>query len=119
MLTLGLSRKFQSRHQLKNAKYLLLGSRSKDLSTINKPLYENVSKKIISLFHNSEHDYMGWTIATSFQSVTEEYGCGVIHTDHNTVFAAVLYLTPDTLWIQGPLYLNLIKVLIKKNIIGI
>lgn len=93
--TFALSQKFQSRHQLKNAKYVFPGSRSKDLSTINKPLFENVSKKIISLFHNAEHDYMRWTIATSFQSVTEEYGCGVIHTDHNTVFAAVLYLTPD------------------------
>ena len=38
---------------------------------------------------------MRWAIATSFQSVAAEYGQGVIHTDHNTIFAAVLYLTPD------------------------
>jgi hypothetical protein len=38
---------------------------------------------------------MRWLITTSFQSVSEEYKQGVIHTDHNTVFAGVLYLTPD------------------------
>jgi hypothetical protein len=65
------------------------------LSAINKPLFEKVSKKIISLFHNEENDYMQWAIATSFQCVSEEFGEGVIHTDQNTVFAAVLYLTPD------------------------
>lgn len=93
--TFALNQKYQFRHQMKEAKYVFPGSRSKDLSTINKPLFEKVSQKIISLFHNHENDYMGWTIATSFQSVSEEYGRGVIHTDQNTVFAAVLYLTPD------------------------
>ena len=93
--TFALSQKYKSRHQMADAKYVFPGSRSKDLSTINKPLFEKVSKKIISLFHNEEHDHMQWAIATSFQSVGEEFGQGVIHTDHNTVFAAVLYLTPD------------------------
>lgn len=93
--TFALNQKYQFRHQMKDAKYVFPGCRSKDLSSINKPLFENVSKKIISLFHNAENDYMRWAIATSFQSVSEEYGQGVIHTDTNTVFAAVLYLTPD------------------------
>jgi hypothetical protein len=93
--TFALTQKYQFRHQIKDAKYVFPGSRSKDISVINKPLFENVSKKIISLFHNAEHDYMRWAIGTSFQSVTEEYGKGVIHTDTNTVFAAVLYLSPN------------------------
>lgn len=93
--TFALNQKYQYRHQMKDAKYVFPGSRSKDLSVINKPLFDNVSKKIISLFHNAEHDYMGWAIGTSFQSVSAVYGRGVIHTDHNTVFAAVLYLTPN------------------------
>lgn len=38
---------------------------------------------------------MRWAVSTNFQSVTDEYGSGVIHTDQNTIFAAVLYLTPD------------------------
>lgn len=93
--TFALSQKYKFRHQTKGAEYVFPGCRSKDLSTINKPLFEKVSKKIISLFHNGEHDYMNWAIATSFQSVSAEYGEGVIHTDQNTVFAAVLYLTPN------------------------
>jgi hypothetical protein len=38
---------------------------------------------------------MGWQITTTFQVVTAEYGKGVIHRDHSTIFAAVLFLTPD------------------------
>lgn len=93
--TFALSQKYQFRHELKDVPYVFPGCRTKNLPVINKPLFEKVSKKIISLFHNAENDFMGWTISTNFQSVSEEYGSGVIHTDHNTVFAAVLYLTPD------------------------
>lgn len=38
---------------------------------------------------------MRWSITTSFQIVGAEYGSGLIHQDHNTIFAGVLYLTPD------------------------
>jgi hypothetical protein len=93
--TFALNQKYQYRDQMKSVNYVFPGSRTKDLSAINKPLFENVSKKMISLFHNSEYDYMGWTISTRFQSVTEEYGRGVIHVDTDSIFAAVLYLTPD------------------------
>jgi hypothetical protein len=93
--TFALNQKYKFRHQMKDTPYVFPGCRSKDLSSINKPLFEKVSKKIISLFHNEEHDYMQWAIATSFQSVSAEYGKGVIHTDQNIVFAAVLYLSPD------------------------
>lgn len=93
--TFALSQKYQFRREIKNARYVFPGCRTKDLSLINKPLYENVCKKIVSIFHNSEHDYMRWAITTSFQSVSAEYDRGVIHTDSNTVFAAVLYLSPD------------------------
>ena len=93
--TFALSQKYQFRHQLKNAGYVFPGGRTKDLSVINKPLFEKVCNKIISLFHNAEHDYMRWAITTSFQSVSAEYERGVIHTDSNTIFAAVLYLSPD------------------------
>lgn len=93
--TFALSQKYKFRHQFTDADYVFPGCRTKDLSLINKPLFESVSKKIISLFHNEEHDHMRWAISSSFQSVSAEYGQGVIHTDNNTVFAAVLYLTPD------------------------
>jgi hypothetical protein len=93
--TFALSQKYQFRRQLKGVEYVFPGCRTKDLSIINKPMFERVCKKIISLFHNPEHDYMQWAITTSFQSVSAEFGRGVIHADQNTVFAAVLYLTPD------------------------
>lgn len=54
-----------------------------------------MSTKIISLFHNSEYEHMCWAISITFQSVSEDYGHGVIHADGNPVFAAVLYLSPD------------------------
>jgi hypothetical protein len=91
----ALIQKFKFRHQIKGAQYVFPGCRTKDLSLINKPLFENVSKKINSIFHNEEHDVMRWSITTSFQSVAAEFGRGVIHADQNTVFAAVLYLTPN------------------------
>lgn len=93
--TFALNQKYQYRHQLKDLSYVFPGSRTKDLSLINKPLFDRVNTKIISLFHNSEYERMRWAISTSFQSVSEEYGRGIIHTDSNTVFAAVLYLSPD------------------------
>lgn len=82
-------------HERKNLEYVYPGSRTKDLFDLDKKLYEKTIKKLVSVFHNTEHDLMRWAVSTNFQSVTEEYGDGVIHTDENTIFAAVLYLTPD------------------------
>lgn len=78
-----------------NLQYVYPGSRTKDLFDLDKPLHERICKKLVSVFHNAEHDNMQWAISTSFQSVTAEYNQGVLHTDQNTVFAGVLYLTPD------------------------
>lgn len=71
------------------------GSRTEDLRLLNPALYEKVCTKLISVFHNAGYDYMRWNITTSFQSVTQEYQKGIIHTDYNTALAAVLYLTPN------------------------
>ena len=79
----------------KDMKYVYPGSRTKDLFDLDAKLHEKICKKLVSVFHIHEHDLMRWAISTSFQSVTEDYGQGVIHTDGNTIFAAVLYLTPD------------------------
>lgn len=75
--------------------YVYPGSRTKDIFDLDKKLQETICKKLVSVFHNTEHDVMRWAISTNFQSVTEEYKEGVIHTDHNTIFAAVLYLSPN------------------------
>ncbi len=91
----ALSQKYRYRHQLKDVPYVFPGCRTKDLSIINKPLFEKVTEKIISLFHNFEHEHMRWGVSTNFQIVSEEYGQGVIHVDYDAVFAAVLFLTPN------------------------
>ena len=82
-------------HEVKDIEYVYPGCRTKDLSYLDTLLFEKICKKLVSVFHNAEYDTMRWQITTSFQSVSAEYGQGVIHTDHSTVFAAVLYLTPD------------------------
>jgi hypothetical protein len=91
----ALSQKFSYRHELDDIGYVFPGSRSKELRDISASLYEKVCKKLISVFHIPEHDVMRWQINTSFQIVEGEYGSGLIHQDQNTVFAGVLYLTPD------------------------
>jgi hypothetical protein len=75
--------------------YVYPGGRSKDIFDLDAALQKKICNKMISVFHNSEHDVMQWAISTNFQSVTEEYKEGVIHTDQNTIFAGVLYLSPD------------------------
>ena len=81
--------------EVPNIEYVYPGCRTKDLSYLDTLLFEKICKKLVSVFHNAEHDQMRWLITTSFQSVSAEYNQGVIHTDSNTVFAGVLYLTPD------------------------
>jgi Family of unknown function (DUF6445) len=91
----ALAQKYTFCHERQNLKYVYPGSRTKDLFDLDVGLHEKICKKLVSVFHNSEHDYMRWALSTNFQSVTAEYDQGVIHTDHDTVFAGVLYLTPD------------------------
>lgn len=82
-------------HERTNLEYVYPGSRTKDLFVLDNNLHEKICKKLVSIFHNTEHDYMRWAVSTNFQGVTKEYNQGVIHTDQNTIFAGVLYLTPD------------------------
>jgi Family of unknown function (DUF6445) len=91
----ALAQKYTFCHDRPNLKYVYPGGRTKDLFDLDTSLHEKICKKIVSVFHNSEHDYMRWALSTNFQSVAEEYKQGVIHTDHDTIFAGVLYLTPD------------------------
>ena len=82
-------------HDRPNLKYVYPGGRTKDLFDLDSALHEKICKKLVSVFHNAEHDYMRWALSTNFQSVSADYNEGVIHTDHDTIFAGVLYLTPD------------------------
>jgi Family of unknown function (DUF6445) len=91
----ALAQKYTYCQDRENLEYVYPGGRTKDLFDLDKEMHEKICKKLVSVFHNAEYDYMQWAISTSFQVVGEEYKQGVIHTDHNTIFAAVLYLTPD------------------------
>jgi len=92
----ALRQKYTYRHELGAAlDYVYPGSRTKELRELSFSLYEKICKKLISVFHIPEHDLMQWQIHTSFQIVEGEYGHGLIHQDQNTVFAGVLYLTPN------------------------
>ena len=91
----ALAQKFTYCKDVPNIEYVYPGGRTQDLSLLDKAMFDKICTKLVSVFHNAEHDVMRWLITTSFQSVSEEFSQGVIHTDHNTVFAGVLYLTPD------------------------
>jgi len=91
----ALAQKYTYCHEIHGIEYVFPGSRTKDLKDLSQSLYEKVCKKLISVFHIPEHDVMRWQINTSFQIVEGEYGHGLIHQDQNTVFAGVLYLTPE------------------------
>jgi hypothetical protein len=91
----ALSQKFETLLERKNAQFVYPGARTKDLVDLDKHLHNEIVNKFVSLFHNSEYDIMRWAFSTNFQSVSAEYGDGVIHTDHDTILAAVLYLSPN------------------------
>ncbi|WP_019880665.1 MULTISPECIES: DUF6445 family protein [unclassified Methylophilus] len=91
----ALAQKYTYCHEMKDIEYVFPGSRTKELRDLSQSLYEKVCKKLISVFHIPEHDVMRWQINTSFQIVEAGYVHGLIHQDQNTVFAGVLYLTPD------------------------
>lgn len=91
----ALKQKFTYRHELENIDYVYPGCRTKDIFELDKTLYEKVCKKLVSVFHNTEKDRMRWAISTSFQVVEGRFERGVIHQDTSTIFAGVVYLTPN------------------------
>jgi hypothetical protein len=92
----ALAQNFKFRHEESDdLSYVYPGCRTQDLHTLDSGLQAKILKKLISIFHIPEHDRMQWAISSSFQSVSEIYKQGVIHTDNNTIFAGVLYLTPN------------------------
>jgi hypothetical protein len=91
----ALAQKYKFRHEEEGLNYVYPGCRTQDLHVLDPSLQAMVLKKLVSAFHIPEHDLMRWAISSSFQSVSEIYKEGVIHTDNNTIFAGVLYLTPD------------------------
>jgi len=71
------------------------GWRTKDLRQINPDIFNQIFSKIISIFHPDDYDKVNWEIESYFQAVPLKFKEGVIHHDHNTLLAGVLYLHPD------------------------
>jgi hypothetical protein len=101
MRQFALSQAFTFCHEVPNIEYVYPGSRTKNLDALDMVLYEKICTKLISIFHNTEHDYMRWAITTSFQSVSAEYDQDVIHACHNTNICGSALLTPDALSSAG------------------
>ena len=97
----ALAQEYTYCHEMTGISYVFPGSRTKDLFELSPSLYEKVCKKLVSVFHIPEYDVMRWGISSSFQIVGAEYGSGLIHQDQNTIFAGVLYLTPNALLNSG------------------
>jgi hypothetical protein len=91
----ALAQEFKFLHEIEDYGNVFPGSRTKDLSIIDQLFFQKVCEKFTSIFHNYEHDKMRWSITSAFQSVTSEYESGVIHQDSDTVFAGVLFLSPN------------------------
>jgi len=77
------------------------GNRTKGLHDIAPEFFEHFCNKLFSLYYDY-YTPVKWNVATSFQLI-EPYdtdplnvkNLGWIHKDVNTVFAGVIYLTPD------------------------
>jgi len=82
-------------HEKPDIKYVFPGMRTADLSDLNSSLYQNVCKKIMSIFHIPEYDELRFQLLTNFQIVQEKYQSGIIHVDGDTIFSGILFLTPD------------------------
>jgi len=91
----ALAQTYKFRHEEGDIGYAYPGCRTKDLYELDSALQAKVLKKFISVFHIPEHDRMQWAVSSNFQIVSEQYKQGVIHVDTNTIFAGVLYLTPN------------------------
>ena len=91
----ALKQEFKHCFEIENYPFVFPGTRTKDLSELDSQSFAKICEKLTSIFHNFEYDRMRWQITSSFQSVTEEYGHGIIHQDSNTVLAGVLFLTPN------------------------
>ena len=78
------------------------GVRTKDLNLIDEKFFNLFCDKLFSLFVNLKHTQIKYQIKTNFQIVSSmspdpasPKNSGWIHVDQGTVFAGVIFLTPD------------------------
>ena len=75
------------------------GKRTKPLHKLNEPLFLSLCNKFLSVFYDMDHHTSKWNISMNFQlSSPNQYGDineGWVHQDDKTLYAGVLYLTPN------------------------
>lgn len=75
------------------------GIRTQLLHTINQQFTEQFCNKLFSLFFDLPNTYLQWQVQTSFHKITpytnQQANTGLIHKDHNCLFAGVVYLNPN------------------------
>ena len=78
------------------------GSRTKELHLIDRIFFDQFCNKLFSLFFDLDSSTIDYVVNTSFQLVPpmdpdpmSPKNTGWVHFDENTIFAGVVFLTPD------------------------
>lgn len=70
--------------------------RSEQLYINNKPLFDLVCRKILSIYYDlHSNQSINWNVNMSFQKVNKSYGSGWIHIDSPALLSAIVYLNPN------------------------
>jgi hypothetical protein len=74
------------------------GERSKQLYEINPPLFNEVCRRVMSMYFDLEQPSsdIRWQASMNFQKVDESYVSGWVHTDKNVVITAIVYLNKNS-----------------------
>jgi hypothetical protein len=75
------------------------GIRTSLLHEVAPQLTEQFCNKLFSIFYDLNSTYLQWQVSTSFHKITpytnQQANTGLIHKDHNCLFAGVVYLNPN------------------------
>ena len=72
------------------------GTRSEELSLINRPFYDFFCKRFFSLFWDVRNEPITWDSNLGFQKTTRDYGSGWVHSDGQiSQITAIVYLNPN------------------------
>jgi len=72
------------------------GTRSDEISNINRPFYDFFCKRYFSLFWDVRNDPLTWDSNLGFQKTTKDYGSGWVHSDGQiSQLTAIVYLNPN------------------------
>jgi len=72
------------------------GVRSKSFHIINKDLFDNIIKKVLSIYYNFNLEYVEWqNTYVAFHKINEPLNINDIHIDSDAVLAGIIYLNKN------------------------